>query len=70
MRDFHSIIKVLKNYLAYENEKKILDKDIASKLEMTPSKFATTKKRNVLPYEAILEFCKKEKLCCMKVFFE
>ncbi len=70
MRDFHSIIKELKLYLAQKSTRKILDKEIADMLDISQSKFATIKKRNRIPYEAILQFCKKEKVCCSKIFFD
>jgi len=70
MRDFHSIIKVLRVYLAKGKKIKVLDKDVASALEISQSKFATIKRRNSIPFENILEFCKKKELCCSEFFFE
>lgn len=70
MRDFHSIIEVLRIYLAGNNQIKILDKDVASALEISQSKFATIKRRNSTPFENILEFCKKKELCCSELFFD
>lgn len=70
MRDFHSMIKVLRTYLVNKQQTKILDKDLATALEISQSKFATIKKRNSMPFESILKFCKKEKLCCIDIFFE
>ncbi|QSZ41144.1 hypothetical protein GJV85_03125 [Sulfurimonas aquatica] len=70
MRDFHAIIKVLKLHLSGAKEVKVLDKDVASLLDISQSKFATIKKRNVTPYENILEFCKREELCCSEIFFD
>ncbi len=69
MRDFHEVLSVLKTYLAERKNGKILDKDVAQVLEMTQSNFATIKRRNSMPYENILKFCKKEKLCCNDIFF-
>ena len=70
MRDFHSIIEVLRVYLAEDKKMKILDKDIAGALEISQSKFATIKRRNATPFENILEFCIKEQLCCNEIYFE
>lgn len=70
MRDFHSIIEYLKNYLQKPVSTKILDKDVAKALEIGQSNFATIKKRNATPYEKILRFCQKEQLCCRELFFE
>jgi len=70
MRDFKKIIEELKLYLADGKKIKVLDKDVANLLEINQAKFATIKKRNVTPYENILKFCKREKLCCHEIFFD
>lgn len=70
MRDFHSIIEYLKEYLAQQKKVKVLDKDVASALEISQSNFATMKKRNTTPYEKLLSFCQKEQLCCRELFFK
>lgn len=70
MRDFHAIIAYLKEYLAHRSKRKILDKDLAKALEISQSNFATMKRRNTIPYEKLLYFCYKEKLCCREVFFK
>ena len=70
MRDFHSIIVELKVYISTSIDKKVLDKDIANALKMTQANFATIKKRNTTPYKNILEFCKKEDICCNGLFFD
>ena len=70
MRDFKSIILELKMYLADGKEGKILDKELADALCIAPSRFATIKKRNAMPYEAILFYCKKEDICPIELFFE
>jgi len=64
------VIRELKLYLSQKSTKKVLDKDVANILGMTQAKFATIKKRNRTPYEAVLKFCKKEELCCCKIFFD
>jgi len=70
MRDFHGVIKELKLYLADGKSKKILDKDVANELGITQAQFATIKSRNSTPYVNILEFCKREDICCVELFFE
>ena len=70
MRDFKSIIEELKRHLCNGKNIKVLDKDVASLLEINQSKFATIKKRNVTPYENILKFCKRENLCSNEIFFD
>ena len=70
MRDFHDVIKELKSYLADGKSIKILDKDVAKALGVTQAQFATIKSRNSTPYANILEFCKREELCCIELFFD
>ena len=70
MRDFHAIIKELKLYLAKNKNKKIYDKDVANVLNITQVNFATIKRRNSIPYENIIVFCKKENLCSNEIFFD
>ena len=69
MRDFEAIIKELKYYLADGKNVKILDKDVANELGITQAQFATIKSRNSIPYANILEFCKREDICCVELFF-
>jgi len=70
MKSFHSIIAVLRAYLANSKDIKILDKDVAKALGMSQANFATLKRRNSIPYENILEVCKKEELCCLDIFYD
>jgi len=70
MRDFHGVIQALKIYIADGREIKVLDKDVANILGITQTQFATIKRRNSTPYVNILEFCKREKLCCNEIFFD
>lgn len=69
MRDFHGVVKELKLYLSNDKGVKILDKDVAEALNISQSNFATIKRRNSIPYEMILKFCKKEEICCNELFF-
>ncbi len=69
MKDFHSIIDTLKLYLS-NGDKKILDKDVATLLDIPQARFATIKKRNKIPYKDILLFCKRERISCNKIFFD
>jgi len=70
MKNFKNIVITLKSYLKEEEQKKILDKDVAQALDMSASRFATLKKRDTTPYENILNFCKKENLCCNEILFD
>ncbi len=70
MRDFLTVIQILKIHLAKSKKSKILDKDVALLLKMSQARFATLKKRNTIPYESILLFCKEQELCCIEIFFD
>ncbi len=69
MRDFYSVIEELKKYLSGDKKIKILDKDVADVLGISQANFATLKRRNSMPYENILLFCQKEKLCVRELLF-
>ncbi|WP_457747609.1 hypothetical protein [Sulfurimonas sp.] len=70
MRDFRTIIELLKEYLAQNKVDKIYDKDVARLLQISQAQLATLKRRNSTPYVSILEFCHREKLCCSEIFFD
>ena len=70
MRDFSAILKELKRYLAKSKNAKVYDKDVAYALGITQMNFATIKRRNSIPYESIIRFCKKESLCGSEIFFD
>ncbi|MEA3331643.1 MAG: hypothetical protein U9Q29_08130 [Campylobacterota bacterium] len=70
MKDFHAIVKELKLYLAQSKNIKVYDKDVADALGITQMNFATIKRRNSTPYASIIKFCKREGLCCSKIFFD
>jgi len=70
MRDFRTIIEVLKQHIADGTTAKVYDKDVAKLLHITQSNFATIKKRNSTPFVEILEYCHKKGLCCDDIFFD
>ena len=70
MRDFKSVIKEIKVYLADGKEFKVLDKDVADALNISQAKFATIKKRNSMPYDSLLLYCKNKNISPIELFFE
>ncbi len=70
MRDFRTIIEILKEQLAGDTKAKVYDKDVANLLHISQSKFATIKKRNSMPFTEILEYCHQRGLCCSEIFFD
>ena len=58
MSDFASMLSRLKTILARQkNRHKIKDKEVAEALGLTPEYFAVIKKRNKIPYEALVRYC-------------
>ncbi len=47
----------LKTILQQIHRTKVHDKDVATALGISPSTFASMKRRNTIPYKAILDFC-------------
>ena len=70
MRDFRTIIEILKEDIANGRSIKVYDKDVANLLHISQSKFATIKKRNSTPFVEILEYCHQKGLCCSEIFFD
>ncbi len=70
MRDFRTIIEILKEDIADGTNAKVYDKDVANLLHISQSKFATIKKRNSTPFVEILEYCHQKGLCCSEIFFD
>lgn len=57
MNNFQTIIMKLKTILQQIHRIKVHDKDVATALSISPSTFASMKRRNTIPYRAILDFC-------------
>ena len=63
MIHFSDVMQRIKTILSSEIKKeKILDKNIASALELNPQYYAVMKKRKKIPYESIAYFSKSHKL--------
>jgi len=60
MSSFHEIADRLKEAIAVlEDRDKIRDKDLAGALGLTPQYYAVIKRRERIPYEAIVRFCQR-----------
>ena len=57
MNNFQTVILKIKVILSQKKQCKIHDKDVAEVFGITPSTFASMKKRNSMPYRHILDFC-------------
>ncbi len=63
MNSFVEIVEEIKNIISSEfDSKKIFDKDVADVLGISQMNFATMKKRNKIPFEALLDFCAKKSI--------
>lgn len=61
--NFEEIIEKIKDILSNEiGEKKVLNKDVAKALGITPENLSVLKKRNKIPFEEIAYFCAKRKI--------
>jgi DNA-binding Xre family transcriptional regulator len=69
MFDFAIILQRLKFVLKqYTHKTKIKDKEVAEVLGLTPEYFAVIKKRNKIPYEAIIRFCIERQISLNWIF--
>ena len=57
MNNFSIITTKLKTVLTQITQRKVQDKDLALVLGITPANLASMKRRNTIPYRAILDFC-------------
>ncbi len=69
--DFGRIIEKIKDILSNEiTDRKILNKDVAKALNLTPENLSVLKKRNKIPYEEIAYFCAKRKISINWLLFD
>lgn len=69
MNDFPTIITKLKSILSQTMQRKVHDKDLAIALGLSPSTFASIKRRNTIPYRAILDFCARHHINANTLLF-
>ena len=69
--NFEKIIDKIKDILRTELERdKILNKDVAKALNLTPENLSMLKKRDKIPYEEIAYFCAKRKISINWLLFD
>jgi len=69
--NFEKIIDKIKDILSRElNKEKILNKDVAKALNLTPENLSMLKKRNKIPYEEIAYFCATRKISINWLLFD
>ncbi len=71
MKDFKTILTKLKEIIKQQLQidKKVLDKDVATALNIKPTTLASHKSRDTLPYKAILTYCHDNRLDVRKILF-
>ena len=69
MNILKTIIEKLKETLSPNTKEKVLDKDIATALNIKPSSLASYKRRDKPPYQAILTYCHENRLDVRKILF-
>jgi len=69
--EFDKIIEKIKDILSLEvGEKKVLNKDVAKALGITPEHLSMLKKRNKIPFEELAYFCAKRKISLNWILFD
>ncbi|WP_415408262.1 hypothetical protein ACLHDG_06840 [Sulfurovum sp. CS9] len=72
MNEFRTILIKLKEIIKQQlqTDKKILDKNIATALNIKPSALASYKKRDKPPYQALITYCHNNRLDVRKILFD
>jgi len=71
MIDFQEVMQRVKAVLLQERKQaKILDRDIASALDLDPQYFAVIKRRKKIPFVHLAYFCKAHKISMNWVLLE
>ncbi|ACM93197.1 conserved hypothetical protein [Nautilia profundicola AmH] len=69
--NFEKIIEKIKDILSLEiGERKVLNKDVAKALGITPEHLSMLKKRNKIPFEELAYFCAKRKISLNWLLFD
>ena len=69
--EFEKIIEKIKDIISSDiGDKKVLNKDVAKALGITPEHLSMLKKRNKIPFEEIAYFCAKRKISLNWLLFD
>jgi SOS-response transcriptional repressor LexA len=69
--DFEKIIEKIKDIISQEiGNRKVLNKDVANALGVTPENLSILKKRNKIPFKEIAIFCAKRKISINWLLFD
>ena len=67
--EFDKVIDRIKAILEKESGRKILDKEIAKLIEISPSQYSTMKQKNKIPIEKIVNYCALNKISINWILF-
>ena len=70
MNDFQTVMTKLKTILSQIKRVPVNDKQLALDLGLTPSAFAAMKRRERMPYRAVLDFCVKYQINANSLLFQ
>lgn len=70
MNNFPTIITKLKILLSQRQSGKVHDRDVAAALGLSPSTFASMKRRGNIPYRALLDFCAEHHINANALLFQ
>jgi hypothetical protein len=71
MITFNTVIQRVREVLKeHTGKQKILDRDIASALQLDPKYFAVIKRRGKIPYESLAYFCQKHHISLNWILLE
>ena len=72
MNEFKTIFTNLKEIIAEQlhHDRKVLDKDVATTLNIKPATFSSYKRRDITPYRAILTYCHDNRIDVRKILFD
>jgi hypothetical protein len=66
----HDLFENLKDILSKEVEGKVFDCHVADAISMTEDNVRQRRRRNSIPFEEVLDFCKKRDLNPLELFYE
>lgn len=69
MLNMESVIERIKEVMADEYKTKVLDKNVAYELGLTPTTLSSQKTRDLVPYDQLTMFCIRRKISTNWLFF-
>ena len=70
MRDTNDMFEKIKDVLSNEIEGIVKDLHVAEELLLTPNNICLRRKRNSIPFEEVLDFCKRREINPLEMFYK